>query len=340
MEGQPFRILSLDGGGIMGAFAASALAALEDATDRRVVEHFDLITGTSTGGIIAIGLAMGASAAEICRFYKEDGPKIFPARKGISEWYWRTRSLIKPAFMSGELKKAILKVVGDRPLKEAQTRLVIPSYDVNTGKIVVFKTPHHPWYTKYCNLPAVDVALATAAAPTYFPAHTIDKWGMFIDGGLWANCPAMVGVVEVLDFLGQAPRHVRMLSVSTTSYPFRIEKPDQLRGLLGWAPKLKDTFMFGQAQAAENMARCLLRSGVFHRIDYVVPPKTYQLDNVGCVRELIPMGRQVAYYHQHLQIVQEIFLNGNKVEPFRPLSELRGSDGVDMKELYPDVTSR
>ena len=79
---QPFRILSLDGGGIMGAFPASALATFERATGRRIVEHFDLITGTSTGGIIAIGLAMGASMEEITRFYQTEGPKIFPQRTG------------------------------------------------------------------------------------------------------------------------------------------------------------------------------------------------------------------------------------------------------------------
>ena len=67
MEAQPFRILSLDGGGIMGAFSASALATFERVTGRRIVEHFDLITGTSTGGIIAIGLAMGASPRRSAR---------------------------------------------------------------------------------------------------------------------------------------------------------------------------------------------------------------------------------------------------------------------------------
>src|SRR6516162_8448241 len=77
MNSQPFRILSLDGGGIKGAFTASALATFERATGRRIVEHFDLITGTSTGGIIAIGLAMGAAAEEIGRFYEVEGPKIF-----------------------------------------------------------------------------------------------------------------------------------------------------------------------------------------------------------------------------------------------------------------------
>ena len=67
------------------------------------------------------------------------------------------------------------------------------------------------------------MALATSAAPTFFPAHTIPGRGTFIDGGLWANCPAMVGVVEALDFLGQAPEHVRMLSLSPISYPFRLD---------------------------------------------------------------------------------------------------------------------
>src|SRR5262249_3886930 len=80
---RPFRILSLDGGGIMGAFAASALATLERATGRRAIEHFDLITGTSTGGIIAVALGMGASSEDVCRFYEQEGAAIFPERAGL-----------------------------------------------------------------------------------------------------------------------------------------------------------------------------------------------------------------------------------------------------------------
>ena len=224
METQPFRILSLDGGGIMGAFAASALATFERATGRRIVDHFDLITGTSTGGIIAIGLAMGATAEEICRFYGEEGARIFPSRGGLGGWLGRPWNVFRPKYTSQTLRQTIAKVTGDRPLKEAMTRLVIPSYDVNTGKVYLFKTPHHENYTHHADVAAADVALATSAAPTYFPAHSIAGRGTFIDGGLWANCPVMVGVVEALDFLGQAPQNVRMLSVSTTSYPFRIEQ--------------------------------------------------------------------------------------------------------------------
>jgi hypothetical protein len=161
--------------------------------------------------------------------------------------------------------------------------------------------------------------------PAYFPAHPIPGRGTFIDGGLWANCPALVGVVEALDFLGRAAEGVRVLSLSTTSYPFRLDRPDQLRGLVGWAPKLIDTFMFGQAQAAVNMATCLLRRGLFHRIDYLVPPRTFTLDNAACAGQLIAMGRQIAELNENLSVVRTSFLNGQRVEPFQPVSEGPGA---------------
>lgn len=318
---QLFRILSLDGGGIMGAFAASALATFERATGRRVVDHFDLITGTSTGGIIAIGLAMGATAEDICAFYRSEGPRIFPPRAGLRKWYERLGDLFRPKYTAAALGAAIQSVVGDRPLKDARTRLTIPSYDVNTGKVYVFKTPHHPGYRHHADLPALDVALATSAAPTYFPAHTIPGRGTFIDGGLWANCPAMVGAVEALDFLGRDPADVRMLSISTTSYPFRLDRPDKLRGLAGWAPAILDTLMFGQAQAAVNMAACLLRRGLFHRIDYLVPPAAFRMDNAACVAELIAMGREIAELNENMGVVRASFLDGSLVDRFRPVGD-------------------
>jgi patatin-like phospholipase/acyl hydrolase len=313
MDAQPFRILSLDGGGMKGAFTASVLTTFEQATGRRIVDHFDLITGTSTGGIIAIGLAMGAKMEAIARFYETEGPKIFPKREGIQKWLGRVRDFFRPRFSNESLRAAIQGVVGDRPLKEAKTRLVITSYDVNTGKVYLFKTPHHRGYSHHADLAAPDVALATSAAPTFFPAHTIPGRGTFIDGGLWANCPAMVGLVEALDFLEQKPEQIRMLSISTTSYPFRLDRPEQLRGLVGWAPKIVDTLMFGQAQAAVNMAFCLLRRGLFHRIDYQVPPRTFEMDNAAYARELIAMGRQIAELNENMDLVKRSFLDGQTV---------------------------
>jgi patatin-like phospholipase/acyl hydrolase len=120
---RPFRILSLDGSGIMGAFAASALVTFERATGRRVVDHFDLLTGTSTGGIIAIGLAMETPAKEIARFYETERPRIFPRRCRINKWLGRARDIFQPKFSSSALSVAIKGMVGDRSLKEAKTRL-------------------------------------------------------------------------------------------------------------------------------------------------------------------------------------------------------------------------
>src|SRR4051794_19029634 len=71
------RILSIDGGGLKGALPAAFLAEVEEATGKRIVDNFDLITGTSTGGIIAIGLGLGIPAREILRFYQSHGPAVF-----------------------------------------------------------------------------------------------------------------------------------------------------------------------------------------------------------------------------------------------------------------------
>jgi len=315
---RPFRILSLDGGGIMGAFSASALATFERATGRRIVEHFDLITGTSTGGIIAIGLAMGASAEELCSFYEVDGPEIFPPRGSVEKGLRWGYHLFRPRFWGSELKRAIQSVVGDRSLGEARTRLVVPAFDINTGKIYVFKTPHHPHYLHHADLAAVDAALATSAAPTYFPAHTIKGRGTFVDGGLWANCPTMVALVEALDFLDQPLEHIKMLSVSTTSSPFRIRNPDKPRGLCAWAWNLRTTMSSGQTQSSVNAAFCLLKKGVFHRVDFPVPDDSFEIDDPRSVGELINMGRQIAELNENKTVVAEHFLNGDKVEPFQP----------------------
>src|SRR5262249_50214811 len=102
-----------------------------------------------------------------------EGPRIFSKRSGVQAWLGRVQDVFRPKFSNEALRAAIRGVVGDLPLKEAKTRLVIPTYDVNTGKGYVFKTPHHTGYANHADLPAVDAALATSTAPTYFPAHTI-----------------------------------------------------------------------------------------------------------------------------------------------------------------------
>jgi patatin-like phospholipase/acyl hydrolase len=294
----------------MGAFSASVLATMERNTGRRIAEHFDLITGTSTGGLIAIALAMGASAEDVVRFYQERGAAIFPPAKGVGGWLKTVRKFRRPKFTPSSLREAVASVVGDKTLGSATTRLAIPAYDASMGRIYVFKTPHQPERQQDRDVKAVDVALATSAAPTYFPAHKLPEHrGVFIDGGVWANCPAMVGIVEAVAFCGQRLEDLRMLSVSTTNYPFRIAEPIQLGGLLGWGHKVVETFMFGQAQGAVAQAHCLLGDR-FHRIDYMTEPRIYAMDDARVVEELISLGRGEAEKVAHRSAASALFLDG------------------------------
>ena len=217
-------------------------------------------------------------------------------------------------------------VVSERTLSEALTRPVIPTYDANMGEIYFFKTPHHPDAAYARDVRAADAALATSAAPTYFPAHKIEGRGAFIDGGIWANCPAVVGIVEAVSFCGKNLEDIHVLSVSTTNYPFRISRDQQLGGLFGWGPKIIETFMFAQAQAAVGAAQSLLRdrsrsrpADRFHRIDYVAEPRIYAMDDVRITEELIEIGRRTAEKVPRRTLVSEHFLNGLPREPFRPV---------------------
>ena len=232
-------------------------------------------------------------------------------------WIRLLRNLIRPKFSPRALREAIQQVVGDRPLAEARTRLVVPAYNAEMGRVFLFKTPHHPWYEYDRDLPAVASRWPPRPHRRYFPAHHIPGRGTFIDGGVWANCPAMIGFVEAVDFLGQAPGQIRLLSLSTTSYPFRIGQKQQFGGLLGWSTKIIETLLSGQAQAALAEVRCLLRHGLFHRIDYLTEPRLYHMDNASCAQQLLTIGRNTAELNEHMSVVQKEFLNGATIEQFQ-----------------------
>lgn len=184
-----FRILSLDGGGIKGAFAASVLATLEETTGLAAADHFDLITGTSTGGIIAIGLGLGLSAKEILEFYDEKGGTIFLGTSSVQRTQGFLRQFFKPKHSHDVLRAELESVFGERKFGESKCRLVIPAYDAIGGRLFVMKTAHHPRFKFDINALAVDVTLATSAAPTYFSASPFPNHAgaSYVDGGVWAQ---------------------------------------------------------------------------------------------------------------------------------------------------------
>lgn len=125
-------MLSLDGGGIRGAFAASVLACLEEDQNEPINRYFDLIVGTSTGGILALALALGIPAARIVSFYQIYGPKIF-ARGRVPG---TIRQIFFGKYSPTDLVKALKEVFGDATIGDAKTRLLVPAFDVNSGKVL------------------------------------------------------------------------------------------------------------------------------------------------------------------------------------------------------------
>lgn len=330
-----FRILALDGGGIKGAFTAGVLAALEKDTGKRCVEHFDLIAGTSTGGIIAIGLGLGLPAEEIADFYEQDGPAIFPSTGFTRRLTAVIRHLFQPKHSHDVLRNALTKILGDRKLGESQTRLLIPAYDAIAGRIFLLKTAHHERFKYEYMAPAVDVALATAAAPTYFAAAPFPTHenASYVDGGVWANSPTLAALVEAVHFLNVPLDQIDILSIGTTTSPFSIAKKHR-SGILGWNTGLLDVLMNAQQEAA-NAQAMLLTGHQFHRINHLAPQGTYTLDDARPeqVERLINLGRSEAVKKEHIDVVTDRFLNGTPAEPFEPVYAVDGNASEEYRTM-------
>ena len=211
------RILAIDGGGVKGIFPAAFLAALEEETGRPAVEHFDLVAGTSTGGIIAIALGLGLSAAELVAFYRRHGPEIFRGHRLLR----RLRQIAIAKYAHEPLRSLLAQNFGGRLLGDSRTRLLIPSLNLTTGRVHVFKTSHHPSLARDWRMRAVDVALATVSAPTYFPIFYSAEGDAMVDGSLFARNPAGMAAVEAIGLLGWPRDGMRLLSIGCTARPSR-----------------------------------------------------------------------------------------------------------------------
>lgn len=282
-----FTILALDGGGIRGLFSAAVLARLEADHDACVVEHFDLIVGTSTGAIIALGLGAGMTPAEIVELYLARKDDIFPrSRRRL----WRKpATLVRAKYQPEGLRDAVTEAFGDLCLCDSNVPLVIPSFDLGQRAVHLFKTPHHQRLARDWRVRMADVAMAATAAPTYFPAHELaDDHARLIDGGVWANNPSTVGVTEAVSMMGQRLENIRLLNLgTTTSTQIRSRRLDK-GGLWQWvrSPSVVDTLLAGQAIGAFNTAQHLIGPQNAWRLDPPAPPELVQLDRADA-RDLI-----------------------------------------------------
>ena len=173
-----FHILALSGGGYRGLYSAEVLKQLEERWQCSLGKRFDLICGTSIGGILALACALEIPFETIVRCFLKNGEKIFPR----SRW-GPMHGLAKPRYSNDGLRTTLHEIFGDARIRDLTVPVVIPSVNFTKGSGQFFKTPHHPSLQLDSELLLVDVALATSAAPIYFPMHKMNA-GLFVDGGL------------------------------------------------------------------------------------------------------------------------------------------------------------
>jgi uncharacterized protein len=317
-----YRILSIDGGGLLGTFPASFLAALEAHIERPIGDFFDLIAGTSTGGIIAIGLGMGMRASAILDLYTERGPTIFGQDHGrLGNWVRRkqrfARSLLRAKYDPAHLKAALTDILGDKKLCDSKRRLLIPAWNPITRDVYIYKTPHHERLRTDYKVPAVDAALATAAAPAYFPRHFSEHDVGLLDGGVWANNPIAIAVVEALSMMNWPGDELHVLSLGCLEETYSFPTWAGV-GVLG--VKIVKLLMDGQSKSALGIAKHLTGDGYgrrgIYRIDYTVAASKYTMDDARVIRELRGLGETLA--RQQYPILEPVFFK-EPAEPFVPL---------------------
>ena len=270
-----FQILALDGGGIKGLFSAAILAHLEDDLGISITDHFDLITGTSTGGIIALGLGLGIKPREIVEFYVTNGPEIF--KPSCFTWL---RHIFKNKYEANPLEKALKEYFEDKKLSDSHKRLVIPSYNIGDDSVYLFKTPHHERLRRDYKVPMWKVARATSAAPTYFPAFSGVDNVRLIDGGVWANNPSIVGITEAVSLLNMPLEQIYVLNLGTTDEVKAYSSHLDGGGCLKWCKAAVNVIMRGQSIGAHTQTQHLIGRDHVERLDPKVPDGLFALDKL------------------------------------------------------------
>jgi hypothetical protein len=279
----PFRVLSMDGGGMRGTYTATylnrvaqAFAAQRGVAQLDIGGAFDLIVGTSTGGIIACALAAGIPLSQVIHFYRRHGPAIFERHiptSSIGVFIDITKR--RAALRRGEiaLKAALVEILGDLTLAEIYERrhiaLAITAIELSQHRSWVFKTPHLATTNhRDDNYRLADICLATSAAPVYRSLAALHHpdggtgYNVFVDGGLWANNPVLVGLIDALE-MTEPGRPIHIFCLGTCPRPAGEQVPRDCthRGLLEWkfGSAAANLSIDAQEFAYDNMARMLAK---------------------------------------------------------------------------------
>jgi len=286
-----YRILSLDGGGVRGAFAARLLERLE-AAHPGFIARADLIAGTSAGGLLALGLAKGLPPARCRALIEDNAPNIFPRDFPYSLGLFRTiKRFFAALYGNDDLRDALYNEFGDLKLKDLRPRVLITTFDLDGDLPDRPRTWKPKFFHNFEETPRggppdreqtlLDVALRTTAAPTFFPIYQ-----GFVDGGVVANNPSMCALAQALHAPtgGQRLDDVVLLSLGTGVDPTRLEAQDKSWGIAQWflrKVKLTDALVGGVEDVAEFQCRQVMQTR-FHRLNPVLcQPGRPELCDIG-----------------------------------------------------------
>lgn len=271
--GKTFIILAIDGGGFRGLYAAHILKRIKDEFDIDWIRNFDLIAGTSTGSIIAAGLVSGIPISEIVVLYEKLGKTIF--KKNCLSL---KMGLFGSKFKNKMLDTALSEVFSEKKLGDFNHPLIIPSTDIGNGRVHVFKSSYDLGFYRDKNVLLKDAVLASCSAPTYFNPSEVGPY-LLADGGMWANNPSLVAVIDAKKRLGIELADIKVLSIGTgiskSFYPPADQVPFLLKLFWGWGflarwkrSKFIDMLFNLQSESASNILGLLLMPDQVMRINF------------------------------------------------------------------------
>jgi hypothetical protein len=315
------NLLSIDGGGIRGIIPATILGELQKRLGNDLHNFFDLIAGTSTGGIIALGIGTACNAGrpyspgELVNLYVQNGAAIF--KKGLLT---PEEELFSPKYSPVSLEETLARFFQDAEFKSALTPLLISSYDLR-GQLPFFFKSHRIAADPAWNWPVTSVARATSAAPTYFPPLHLTRGNedyVLVDGGVFVNNPAMAAYAEARALYPDFAKFV-VVSVGTGDRQDHIAYAAAKKwGLLGWAKQILPVFMDSVSEAVDYQLS-FMPGCTYHRL------QVSQLDAAeGDMDNVTPENLA------NLQSVAREYITSNSVELDKICTELKQGRGDNM----------